>query len=94
MEINEETRILMMSNIATRYFFAIWFCDFISKTEKDKILILLKENKHLLGYSNDCVSKITSILCASIGFSLTSKLFRCLIKVKRKSKKLLIKINN
>lgn len=84
MKINKKIKNKLMESFSLRYFYSIWFLDFLDKDEKIIVLKNLKNNKIYLRYTSSRITKITKILTKVIGISLTSKLFKYLILAKRK----------
>ena len=84
LDIDRELKLRMLENLTIMYFVSIWFSDFVNPNEKKQLILLLKDNSHLLKYGKSTMRKLTKILCRIIGFNLCSKFFKIAIQVKRK----------
>lgn len=84
LELDRNLKIRMLDSLTTMYFVSVWFLDFLKQNEKKHIILLLKDNNHLLKYGESLERKMTRILCRLIGFNLCSKLFKVAILGKRK----------
>lgn len=85
-KVKEELKEKLMKNIITRYYYVIWYNQFLLKEERVKIQSEINEYKKYLEITNSMITKITSILMKKIGVKYTSYLFYIAIKVKRKIK--------
>lgn len=81
-------RNLILQNISTRFYVAIWFSGFINSCDKRRLIAYLRENNVLLQYCIGTKKKITKFLCYTVGFRITSLLFKYFLNFKK-----LVKIN-
>ena len=86
-KLKEELKEKLMKNIITRYYYVIWYNQFLLKEERVKIQSEINEYKKHLEITNSMITKITSILMKKIGVKYTSYLFYIAINAKRKIKK-------
>ena len=82
-DVEKELKLRMIKNFADNYFVSIWYSGFLNKRERKKLFIILKENRNLLKYNNNLLSKFTAFLCNTIGFSFCSLFFKNAVILKR-----------
>lgn len=91
-KLDYRTKRLLMKNLVSRYYFAIWFLRFVNSGDRKLLIKELRSSKHLLKYNSNFITSTTSILCNLIGFNATSIIFKYMILLKRKLKKIKDKI--
>lgn len=82
--IRKKLKISLLNNVCKRYHVAIRYSGFLNKENKGKLIVNLKSKRELLKYNNDLVGKITRILCNTVGFNVTSLIFKNLITIKKR----------
>lgn len=86
-EVEGRVKKLLMSNLITRYCYAVWFLRFISPDGRPEVIELLETHSSLLTYSSGSLQQTTRLLVKTIGVTAASSLFKTAISLKRKTRK-------
>lgn len=86
--LNEDLKEKIMKSLVIRYYYTIWYNNFLSKKDKLRVQSEINKRRDFLDITNTSITKVTSIMVKSIGVRFTSYLFYVTIKLKREIKKI------
>ncbi len=82
-EIDIEIKHLLLNNLSERYFYCLKFAAFLPVDEREQLLSLLKNNKHLRQYKSKKIDFFIVFLTKIFGFKGTSLLLKHLLQMKK-----------
>lgn len=74
---------LMMKNLASPYFVAIRYGGLLNGIKKRELVIELIKNKELLNYAVNSMNKKTASACKILGFSMSMRIFKMILKCRK-----------
>lgn len=83
LDLDRDLKNMLLNNLMTQFFVAIWFSGFLENQEKKELISILKKNRILLNYDNDSASKVTAMLCKVFGFKICTEILKRSIIAKR-----------